>query len=341
MGVGGGMTVHPPASPRLTARVYAPPSAQGDFLQFLLDRLSPELEKPASKLYKHSVLAVVDAAVHGSNAQFERADILDRLGVRLLQAAEGDTGWDVFSLDYRMESPLTAIVTPAAMDRCVCVGGAASGLPQAPPHAGRPRSYLRAFNFLWRLKRVEHALSGTWTRHMAASRTLAALPGMPAVLHRCQLLRQEMAHCVTTVATYVLVGVIDTAWNGLCDRLTRADSLDDVIDAHTAYLDTINERALLAPSRRHAMQRVRALLDVVLRFCTRHDRRPSPTAPFPPRNLPRSSRRAQSARAHACRRRGDGAHADARAAHRAAHAQGALVRTCRGGARRRVPAPGC
>lgn len=95
-----------------------PSHPQGDFLQYLLDRLSPELEKPASKLYKHSVLAVVDAAVHGSNAQFERADVLDRLGVRLLQAAEGDTGWDVFSLDYRMESPLTAIVTPAAMDRC-------------------------------------------------------------------------------------------------------------------------------------------------------------------------------------------------------------------------------
>ena len=43
---------------------------------------------------------------------------------------QGDRGWEVFSLVYHLQSPLSTIFTPQAME-----------------------AYLRLFNFLWRLKR--------------------------------------------------------------------------------------------------------------------------------------------------------------------------------------------
>lgn len=54
---------------------------------------------------------------------------------------QGDRGWEVFSLLYHLQSPLSTIFTPHAME-----------------------SYLRLFNFLWRLKRVETALNSTWAQ---------------------------------------------------------------------------------------------------------------------------------------------------------------------------------
>ena len=57
----------------------------------------------------------------------------------MLEPGDGDRGWDVFSLEYQAASPLSTVFTEAVMLR-----------------------YLRIFNFLWRLKRVEHALSASW-----------------------------------------------------------------------------------------------------------------------------------------------------------------------------------
>lgn len=64
---------------------------------------------------------------------------LDKLRVKMLEHGDGDRGWDVFSLEYQAASPLSTVFTEAVMLR-----------------------YLRIFNFLWRLKRVEHALSASW-----------------------------------------------------------------------------------------------------------------------------------------------------------------------------------
>jgi hypothetical protein len=50
----------------------------------------------------------------------------------------GDTGWEIFSLDYSVDAPLTALIHPDAI-----------------------ATYRTAFHMLWRLKRVEWSLSGT------------------------------------------------------------------------------------------------------------------------------------------------------------------------------------
>jgi Gamma tubulin complex component C-terminal len=57
------------------------------------------------------IIGMVEGALRSSNAQYDPSFILDRIGVRLLEATPGDTGWEVFSLDYKVDAPINAVVS--------------------------------------------------------------------------------------------------------------------------------------------------------------------------------------------------------------------------------------
>jgi gamma-tubulin complex component 3 len=58
---------------------------QGDLMEYLMDLLAEELEKPAKQIYKHSLRAFLDNAIRSSNAQFHPQEFINRLDVRLLE----------------------------------------------------------------------------------------------------------------------------------------------------------------------------------------------------------------------------------------------------------------
>ena len=57
-----------------------------------------------------AAVSAVSEALRQSNAQFCSADVLGRLSVKLRSSERGDigVGWDVFLLDYAIDSPLHA-----------------------------------------------------------------------------------------------------------------------------------------------------------------------------------------------------------------------------------------
>ena len=79
---------------------------QGDLIRYLLELLDEELNQPAANLYPHNLAGILESAIRATNTQFEDPDILERLDVRLLDVQPGDTGWDVFSLDYKVQGPI-------------------------------------------------------------------------------------------------------------------------------------------------------------------------------------------------------------------------------------------
>lgn len=113
---------------------------QGEFIHNLMDSLSKELDKPAHQIYKHNLEGIIDGALRSSNTRHLNEEISKRVSCRLLE--QGSEGWDIFSLDYIIDSPLNALLSPDSM-----------------------RSYLRIFNFLWKVKRVDHSLSQVWLSH--------------------------------------------------------------------------------------------------------------------------------------------------------------------------------
>ncbi|SPO36125.1 related to Spindle pole body component alp6 [Pseudozyma flocculosa] len=88
---------------------------RGDFVDLLMQSLGSSLSRPAASLFRHNLTASLETAVRGSNAQFDDPDILKRLDARILEFSEGDTGWDTFTLEYKVDSPVNTVLDTPAM----------------------------------------------------------------------------------------------------------------------------------------------------------------------------------------------------------------------------------
>ena len=203
---------------------------QGDFIALLMESLSSNLDRPAGSQYRHTLTAQLEHAIRNSNAQFDSPDTLRRLDARLTEMEKGDTGWDVFTLEYKVDAPVDVIITPWAN-----------------------RQYLKIFNLLWRVKRVEFGLGSTWRRCMTGARGVLTIVedakmGQDWKSARCAI--AEMIHFVNQLQYYILFEVIEASWDALQASVHQAGAtLDDLISAHTKYLRAITHKGLLGSVR--------------------------------------------------------------------------------------------
>ncbi|XP_059168560.1 gamma-tubulin complex component 3 homolog [Physella acuta] len=216
---------------------------QGDFIRHLMDLLEEDLAKPASNLYLHNLTGILETAIRATNAQFDNGDILKRLDVRLLDVSPGDTGWDVFSLEYRVDGPIRTVFTP----ECKII-------------------YLRVFNFMWRAKRMEYVLAQIWKNQMCSARQLKAIPELSPILHTCHMITTNMVHFIKQVQYYINFEVLECAWDDLLTKVHEAKDLDYIIAAHQVFLDTILSRCLLNDKSRDILQLLRTLFDLIIQF---------------------------------------------------------------------------
>ncbi|KAI9892780.1 MAG: Microtubule-nucleating Tub4p (gamma-tubulin) complex component [Vezdaea aestivalis] len=209
---------------------------QGDFIALLMESLSSSLDRPTNTLYRHNLTAQLEHAIRGSNAQYSPADVLRRLDARMLEASHGEVGWDAFTLEYKISPPLDVVVS-----------------------AWGSKQYLKVFNFLWRVKRVEFALGSTWRRCTTGARgVLASFAARPGPQPQSPLAQQwklaratiaEMIHFITQLQYYILFEVIEASWDSLQAAMRRPGcTLDDLIDAHATYLRAITHKGLLGGS---------------------------------------------------------------------------------------------
>jgi gamma-tubulin complex component 3 len=148
----------------------------------------------------------------------------------MLQLSHGDIGWDCFTLEYKIDAPVDVVVTEWGN-----------------------RQYLKVFNFLWRIKRVEFAILSTWRKCMTGARGVLQNSD-PVVVETWKSTRgvlAEMIHFVGQLQYYILFEVIESSWGELQKRIQKEDcTLDDLIQAHTRYLNDITHKGLLGPKRR-------------------------------------------------------------------------------------------
>uniref|UniRef100_A0AAV2KI79 Gamma-tubulin complex component n=1 Tax=Knipowitschia caucasica TaxID=637954 RepID=A0AAV2KI79_KNICA len=216
---------------------------QGDFIRHLMDLLKPELARPATTLYQHNLTGILETAVRATNAQFDHAEILKRLDVRLLEVSPGDTGWDVFSLDYHVDGPIATVFTRECMGH-----------------------YLRVFHFLWRAKRMEYTLTDIWKGQMCNAKLLKTMPELSGVLHQCHILASEMVHFIHQMQYYITFEVLECSWDELWTKVQRAQDLDHIIAAHETFLDSVICRCLLDNNSRSLLHQLRSIFDQIIEF---------------------------------------------------------------------------
>ncbi|CAF4001074.1 unnamed protein product, partial [Rotaria magnacalcarata] len=218
---------------------------QGDFIKYLMDLMENELNKPANQVFYHNLQSLMDAAIRVTNAQYESEDIIRRLDLRLMYVSPSELGWDVCCLDYKFDGPLRTIFTEENSLR-----------------------YMRIFNHLWRVKRMEYTTCGVWKQLMKSSREFTAIPEISDMIHTCFTMSNEMTKFVQSVNYYIMFEVLECSWSDLLNKLMDAKDLEQILEAHDDSLLKILTRLHLDghETSQELAKQLRCIFDLILNF---------------------------------------------------------------------------
>lgn len=120
---------------------------KGDFIESLINKGEEVLNEPSNSLSGYQLSNMLRQSVLKTTSRYDlKKDddnyILKNLDARLLSIGHGNIGWDVFTIDYRINPPLGIILESDNNDF--------------------KRDYLRVFNHLWKIKRLDYLYSEMW-----------------------------------------------------------------------------------------------------------------------------------------------------------------------------------
>lgn len=218
---------------------------QGDFIRHLMDLLVPELGKPAHRLQTHALNALLSQAIRATNAQFMPEAIVNRVECAFRENATGlGTGWEIFSLIYQTKGPISAILTERCMDK-----------------------YALMFHHLWRAKRMEYLLTSLMKEQMFCWRRYCrSVPCLSPVLYQIQFLMQEMTHFIKQMQYYIEFEVMECSWAEFWRKLNSAQGVDEIVEAHDAFLRLIYLRAMIDEQSLHIYHKLRSIYDCITDF---------------------------------------------------------------------------
>lgn len=213
-------------------------AGQGDFVQELLDNISEELDKNVALISSNVLKSGIDNAIKNSNAHYLHEDILKSVGWRFIVNDSGYTGWDVFSLDCRVDYPLCLVFPQAVMDR-----------------------YSVIFNFLWKLKRVESVVKRLWMDNYGLNR-MGRVRKIPLKYYA---FRSAANHFATAVLAEMLLR-IDIEWNRFAEAMHRIQNFYEFLTLHSNFVTTLEEITLISLKDKSIIGRLGALTQAILRF---------------------------------------------------------------------------
>ncbi|EJU01475.1 hypothetical protein DACRYDRAFT_108023 [Dacryopinax primogenitus] len=219
----------------------------GDFHDLLMDSLSALLAKPANALYRHTLTTRLLDAIRGSNAQYDPPDVLRRLDARMMEYSHGEIGWDVFTLEYKVDPPIDTVIDPDGIN-----------------------NYLKLFNHLWKMRRVEGSLGAAWGRVTSGARSVSRVADLQKDWHQVRLVMAEMIHFVRQMHAWCHREVIGAAWKDLTEFIHKKEGdLDGLIEAHNEYLSRMVRKITLQDSKRgheNNLATVREIFETILQF---------------------------------------------------------------------------
>ncbi len=160
-----------------------------------------------------------------------------------IQSSPNDVGWDVFSLDYSMDGPLKTVFTNESHTR-----------------------YLRIFNFLWRVKRMEYTICATWRYQKSNMEKFRGISEIYEIVHQSNIISSEMLRLVQNLNFYIMFEVLECSWKTLCEKLRDAKDMDQVIAANENFIDTIFTLLLLDPKSKEIASELRTIFDLIVKI---------------------------------------------------------------------------
>jgi gamma-tubulin complex component 3 len=212
---------------------------QGDFHHALMEGIHSTLDLPPAKIYKHSLVNILEAAIKSSNCQYHDQQFIGRLKVVIEDPKGKNSGWDVFSLEYSVEAPLNTFFSEEISAK-----------------------YRKVFSFLWKMKRVQFL-----THSLDKLKDLIEIQNHPKVfsmLRKMFFIRNQISHFINTFSSYLMVDSIEGLWEKFYLKLNNARDLDELVEIHSSFIDGVMKSCFI--SEETAFRKILKILDICLNF---------------------------------------------------------------------------
>ncbi|KAG7860712.1 hypothetical protein KL939_001279 [Ogataea angusta] len=205
---------------------------KGDFINSLIVKGLPVLNESSSTLSSHHLMKILQESIENSSIRHFPIEVLNRLDARILEMGHGNIGWDVFTLDFQVKFPLDHILN-------------------GPTH--NSREYLRMFNFLLRLQKVNYLLNVEWLESNSIRRSslkhiekrskivrrqlkldpsyaLSVLDSrclwLSKTFKRLNILRNEFIKFVNIITSFFDLEIIEKKYQKLLEAFAKTDEHD-------------------------------------------------------------------------------------------------------------------
>ena len=114
---------------------------------------------------------------------------------------------------------------------------------------------------------MEYNLNHRWGRMMAIAKSVQhILPEMKQVLPLASLIAAEMSFFVNQLQYYINFEILECSWAILEDKLHNSKDLDELIAAHSEFLQTLYDGCFLSDRLWNNLKALRSIFDQIVRF---------------------------------------------------------------------------
>lgn len=111
---------------------------------------------------------------------------------------------------------------------------------------------------------MESILSAIWKRQITSAKMFRKMPEVLPIQTHIHLITSSMVHLVHQMQYFFLFEVIECSWDAFAKQLAQATSLDDIITAHTHFIDTVRRGTLLDEKSQELMDHLRSVYGPIL-----------------------------------------------------------------------------
>lgn len=186
---------------------------KGDFIDQIIKNSHTLFSQPAHSLESYQLTQCLQTSVQQSSMKnwLNKADdnvLLNKLDARLLELGHGSIGWDVFTLDYLIEPPLSSLVEVS--------------------QPGSKREYLRIFNFLWRIKKNNYVFEEEWGNNSGLVKILRKMnrydPFIKDLLRKVSMinsLKNQLHSFIKKIERYCFFNIIEENYKALMSNFSN------------------------------------------------------------------------------------------------------------------------
>ena len=222
---------------------------QGDMMQTLIESLFDELDKPANQIFKHNLQSILESAIRASNSHIKDSENIKNLNIKLINPSPGDSGWDIFCLEYKVDLPLNIIFSSKLL-----------------------KDYQKLFLFFWKIKHIKFGqINKIWKK----IRSLNIYSKNKNYIQKCLKIpiqfNHEIVHFISNFHNYFALEILETQYKKLKNELSKINNLDELISKHKQFVENIKKQCLLNEESFTINKKIFSIFDIILKFKTSFD----------------------------------------------------------------------